>query len=319
MKKIFILLFFICPIFGFTQANKILRQAIRTTDLNEKISLLNQVIDLEPKNLDAYFYRALAKNDLGDFSGAIVDYSKIIVYEPDADTYYNRGNSRYSLKDFTGAKEDYAKAYMLDKNFLDALYSLACVKLDLEAYEDAIKDFSNIIKVAPDWSKAYTLRAAAYKVLEKYQSALEDYNIAILIDPSVETYYNRGVFFMDIKYYNEANSDFTKVLRTDKNNAYSYFYRGASNLFLGKFLNAIDDFKKALEFDAMDFDAYLGLAMAYNRVNDVEKAKANFDKANAIISPDETINSIENYANTYWYQNQYFYFNNNVNELAKLK
>lgn len=167
MKKIFILLFFICPIFGFTQANKILRQAIRTTDLNEKISLLNQVIDLESKNLDAYFYRALAKNDLGDFSGAIVDYSKIIFDDPDADTYYNRGNSRYSLKDFTGAKEDYARAYMLDKNFLDALYSLACVKLDLEAYEDAIKDFSNIIKVAPDWSKAYILRAAAYKVFGK--------------------------------------------------------------------------------------------------------------------------------------------------------
>lgn len=319
MKKTFILLLFICPIIGFGQASKLLRQALRTTDLNQKITLLNQAIDLEPKNLDAYFYRAIAKNDLGDFSGAIVDYSKIIVEDPDADTYYNRGNSRYSLKDFTGAKEDYAKAYMLDKNFLDALYSLACVKFDLGEYEDAIKDFTSVLKVSPDLSNIYTLRGAAYKALEKYPSALNDYNTAIFIEPSINTYYNRGVFFMDIKYYQEANSDFTKVLRADKNNAYGYFYRGASNLFLGKFLDAIEDFMKALEFDAMDFDSYLGLAMAYNRVNDIAKAKVNFDKANAIISPNEPINSIDIYSNTYWYQAQYFYFNNNINALVKLK
>ena len=37
------------------------------------------MISEEPKNLDAYFHRAIAKNDLGDYRGAIVDYSKIIV------------------------------------------------------------------------------------------------------------------------------------------------------------------------------------------------------------------------------------------------
>ncbi|GAA4812753.1 tetratricopeptide repeat protein [Litoribaculum gwangyangense] len=319
MRKNFILLIALCPIISLGQANKIFRQASRETDLSKKIELYTQVISLEPSNLDAYFYRAIAKNDLGDFSGAIVDYSKIIVEEPDADTYYNRGNSRYSLKDFLGAKDDYAKAYMLDKNFLDALYSLACVKFDLGEYEEAIEDLSSLLKISPELSHVYTLRGAAYKALEKYQNALKDYTAAIFINPSVDTYYNRGVFLMDVKYYEEANNDFKKVLRADRNNAYGYFYSGASNLFLGKFLNAIEDFSKALEFDSVDFDAYLGLAMAYNRINDIEKAKANFDKANAIISPNEAINTIEKYGNTYWYQNQYYYFNNQINELAGLR
>ena len=124
MKKHIILLLIICPIFGFAQANKLFRQATRTNNLSEKISLLTQVIELEPQNLDAYFYRAIAKNDLGDYRGALVDYSKVIVEEPDADTYFNRGNSRYSLKDFTGAKEDYAKAFMLDENFMQTALRL---------------------------------------------------------------------------------------------------------------------------------------------------------------------------------------------------
>lgn len=319
MKKASILLLIIIPLLSFGQAKKVFKQALRTTDLKEKIALLTNVIEIEPNNLDAYFHRALAKNDLGDFSGAIVDYSKIIVEQPDADTYYNRGNSRYSLKDFKGAKEDFAKAFMLDNNFIDALYSLACVKFDLNEYEDAIIDFTTILKTNPNLAHIYTLRAASYKALENYQNAIFDYNTAILIEPNIDTFYNRGVFFMDTKYYQEAKNDFTKVLRAYKSSAYAFFYRGAANLFLGEYSDAISDFLKALEFDAMDFDAYLGLAMACNKINDTNNAITHFEKANTIISPHDTINSIEKYINTYWYQNQYFYFNNSINELTKLK
>ncbi len=319
MKKASILLLLIIPLLSFAQAKKVFKQALRTTDLKEKISLLTDVIEIEPNNLDAYFYRALAKNDMGDFGGAIVDYSKIIVEQPDADTYYNRGNSRYSLKDFKGAKEDFAKAFMLDNTFIDALYSSGCVKFDLGEYEDAIIDFTTILKTDPNLAHVYTIRAASYKALENYQKAIYDYNTAILLEPSIDTFYNRGVFFMDTKYYLEAKNDFTKVLRAYKSSAYAFFYRGASNLFLGEFPDAISDFIKALEFDNKDFDAYLGLAMAYNKINDTNNAIANFEKANAIISPNDAINSIEKYINTYWYQNQYFYFNNSINELTKLK
>ena len=319
MKKYIILLLIICPAFGFAQANKLFRQATRTKDLKETVSLLTQVIELEPKNLDAYFYRAIAKNDLGDYHGAIVDYSKIIVEEADADTYFNRGNSRYSLNDYTGAKEDYAKAYMLDENFIDALYSLACVKLEFSEYDSAIKDFSSVIKVVPDNPNTYTLRASAYKAIEQFKNALNDYATAVLIEPSANNYYNRGAFFMEIKYYPEAKADLTKAIRLNKNNAFAYFYRGSSNLFLGEFNDAISDFNEAIKFDAMDFDAFLGLAMAYLKVNDTDNAKLNFDRANAIIISSNELSSIEQYKNTYWFHNQYFYFNNAINELAKLE
>ncbi|MDB4273925.1 tetratricopeptide repeat protein [Algibacter sp.] len=319
MKKHIILLLIISPIFGFAQANKLFRQATRTNNLSEKISLLTQVIELEPRNLDAYFYRAIAKNDLGDYRGAIVDYSKIIVEEPDADTYFNRGNSRYSLKDFTGAKEDYGKAFMLDENFIDALYSLACVKLDLEEYEKAIKDFTGVIKQVPDNYNTYMLRASAYKALEQFTNALNDYSMAILIEPNADNYFNRGVFLMDIKYYQDANTDLTKSLRLNNNNSFAHFYRGASNLFLGKFNDAISDFSEAIKFDSMDFDAYLGLAMAHLKDNDTTRAKLNFNKANAILIPSKKVSTIEQYNNTYWFHNQYFYFNNSINALVKME
>ncbi|MGB5418905.1 tetratricopeptide repeat protein [Algibacter sp.] len=319
MKKLLILIIVAIPLLSFGQTKKVYRKALRTSDLNEKIKLLDQVITEEPKNLDAYFYRAIAKNDLGDYRGAIVDYSKIIVDAPDADTYFNRGNSRYSIKDFSGAKEDYAKAFMLDNNFIDALYSLACVKLDLGENKSAIEDFTSVLKEVPNNSSSYTLRASAYKALEQYTNALNDYSSAILVEPTADSFYNRGVFLMDINYYNDANGDLTTSLNLNKNNAFAYFYRGASNLLLGHFTDAITDFSEAIKFDAMDFDAYLGLAMAYQKINDASNAKKNFDRANAILIPSDKVNSIEQYNNTYWFHNQYFYFNNMLNELAKIE
>lgn len=319
MKRIFtILIFLLFQSISFGQANKLFRQATNSTDLNEKIDLYTQVIELEPKNLDAYFYRGLAKNDLGDYSGAIVDYSKIIVLEPDADTFYNRGNSRYSINDYAGAQEDYQSAFKLDSNFLDALYSLGCVKYDVGDFEGSIKDFTTLINAIPNQTKFYFHRALAAVALENHALALNDYSLAILVEPSADTYYNRGVFYMDINYYEKANSDFSASLKLNENNSYAYFYRGASSLFLGKYLDAITDFDSVLKFDSLDFDAMLGLAICYFKLNDINNASLYFGKAKSILSLDSDSKDIENYKNTYWFQNQYFFFSENFSNLSKL-
>lgn len=303
------------PAFLFGQANKLYRQALRTTDIQERIGLLDQVIALESNNLDAYFYRGLAKNDLGDYQGAIIDYSKILIKEPDADTYFNRGNSRYNLQDLEGAKADYAMAVASDKSFIDAQYSLACAQYDLGEYEDAIKTFSSVLQLVPDLQIAYTLRASAYFALKDYKNALKDYSNAILARPDSDAFYNRGVYFLDIKYYDRAKSDLNVAIRLDKENPFKYFHRGAANLFLGKFDDAIDDFSKSLEFDALDFDAMLGLAMTYLKLNNMEMATIYFDKAKSIVAEGSSENDLDIFDKSYWYSKHYFYFQNTISEL----
>lgn len=311
------LLLAIVPLMVSAQANKLYRKALNSEDLEERISLLDQVIAEDPKNLDAYFYRALAKNDLGDYQGAIVDYSKIILIEPDADTYFNRGNSRYNLEDFEGAKADFEKAVELDRSFIDARYSLACTKYDLKEYENAIEDFTIIIKFVPDLQIAYTLRAASYVALEDYKKAILDYTSAIYINPDADAFLNRGVLFLDIKNYQKAKSDLNTAIRLDKTNPFLYFYRGTSSMLLGKFDHAIEDFNKALEFDSQDFESLLGLSMAYLKTNDLEQAKIHFKKAKSIVNEDPEDSSIDLFSKSYWYTKHYYYFKNSYDELEK--
>jgi tetratricopeptide (TPR) repeat protein len=316
MKKLFLFITVIIPIFSFGQTtNKIFRKALKTTNSKEKVELFTKIIELEPKNFDAYFYRAIAKNDLGDYYGAITDYSKIIVYEPDADIYYNRGNSKYSIQDYDGAKEDYSEALKLDSAFTDALYNLACTKYLLDDFVGAILDLNSVINVAPNQSHIYIQRANAYLALKKYKVALKDFSMAVLIDPNANTYYNRGVTYLDIYYYKKANTDFSRAIRFNPSDVSSYFYRGTTFLLLGKYNKALSDFLTTLKYDALDYETLLGLALTYYKMDDLENAKSNFKKAKELLTTDD---NIELFVDTFWYKKQYYFFKENLENLNKL-
>ena len=327
MKILLSITLTLVSLFSFGQANKLFRKAEKATDLTYKITLFSQVINLQPENLDAFFFRAIAKHDLGDYYGAI-DYSKIIVEEPAANIYLNRGNSRYNIGDYENAKKDYSKAFELNKNLINAKYSLGCVKYDLGDFNAAFLDFNSIIQnylnkknhlILPiQVYKSFLMRALTHEELGNYTNAIEDYSFLISVKPNAENYYNRGKLLMDLKFYKEAKNDFKTSLSLNKKNEHAYFYRGASNLFLGKFLKAISDLSEAVKYNSMDFDAYLGLAVAYNKVNDPNNAKLNFEKANKLLSIGKNIKTIEQFRDTFWFKNQYFYFCNNVTKLVRL-
>lgn len=318
MKKLIIILLALFPILSNSQSNKFVRQGLRAEDLNEQIKLFSEAISLDSKNLDAYFYRGVAKNNIGDFNGAILDYTKVIFYEPSPDVYFNRGNSKYSLMDFYGAKEDFEKALKLDPGFFDARYSLAVTKNDLKDYKGALEDLNKplVLKSAP----VVLQIARAYSGLKDYTNALQNYNIAVSLAPHTDTFYSRGVFFMSINYFKQANADFDMAIKFDETNILAYFFRGISSFYLGKYSDALSDFSTSVKFDITDFDAVLGLAFTYYKLNDIENAKLNFTKAKSILIGinQSQINNIALFENTYWYQNQYYSFKelySNLNEL----
>ena len=319
MKKIYALASLFMPLLMLGQSNKLIRQALRAEDPNEKIELFNQAIEEDPKNLDAYFYRALTKNEIGDYHGAILDYTKIIFYNPDADSYYNRGNCKFNLEDFEGASEDYEKAIEIDPELWDAVYNLGQAKFYLGDYAAAISNFSKILKVFPEDSKSRIQRALAHFEVKNYKEAFIDFGNNININPDTHAYSIRGKALLDINYYKEAQSDFFKALRLDNNNIPCYFYLGATHLFLGEFMPAINSFSESIKYDSLDYDAHLGLAMAQLKANDKASAKENFNKAKSIISADSTqYDGIEVFKSTYWYKNQNLFFKGIFEELNAL-
>ncbi|GAC1459624.1 MAG: hypothetical protein NVS2B14_05870 [Chamaesiphon sp.] len=81
------------------------------------IQYFNQAIQTNPQDTNAYYYRGLARTDLGDKQQAIVDYTKVIHIESKSKltylttlAYLNRGDVRVSLGNKQQAIQDYHKA-----------------------------------------------------------------------------------------------------------------------------------------------------------------------------------------------------------------
>ncbi|GAB1856282.1 hypothetical protein MHTCC0001_11170 [Flavobacteriaceae bacterium MHTCC 0001] len=317
MKKKLLVVFLI-PLFSFSQANKFVRQALRLNDPNAQIELLNQALDLDKKHLDALFYRGIAKYNLEDFDGAILDFTKIIFYEPDADSYYNRGNCKFNLEDFDGALFDYKKAIELDPDLIGAYFNLGNTKFNLENYKGAVEDFSKVIRSFPNDYKAYSQRALAYMKLKSYKLAFKDFGACILIRPNSESYYNRGYALLEVNYYKEAKNDFLRAIKINTNNTPAYFYLGVSQFLLGDFHEAIKSLTFATNKDPMDYDAHFGLAMAYHYVGDLENAKAKFKRAKKILDPTSNLNNASIFKDTYWKVNEKQMFTQMFKKLSAL-
>ncbi|GGD24800.1 tetratricopeptide repeat protein [Hyunsoonleella pacifica] len=316
MKKTLLFLLFV-PLLSFGQATKFVRQALRLNDPKAQIELLNQALEIDNKHLDALFYRGIAKYNLEDFNGAILDFTKIIFFEPDADSYYNRGNCKFNLQDFDGALFDYEKAIALDPDLIGAYFNLGNTKFSLEDYKGAVEDFSKVIRFFPNDYKAYSQRALAYMELKNYKLAFKDFGACILIRPNSRSYYNRGYALLEINYYKEAKNDFLKAVKLNSNNAPAYFYLGVSHFLLGEFQQAIENLSIATLKDNMDYDAHFGLAIAYHHIGDLEKAKLSFKRAKNLLGA-RGDNAVSAFKDTYWEVNEKQVFRELFHKLNKL-
>ena len=85
------------------------------------------------QNSEKYFLSGGDKAEVGDFKGAILDYTRAIefndwfdnpnsLFQPVA--YEARGAAKDNLNDYKGAVEDYSKAIQLNPNYVDAYYNM---------------------------------------------------------------------------------------------------------------------------------------------------------------------------------------------------
>ncbi|MEH2368674.1 tetratricopeptide repeat protein [Nostoc sp.] len=126
-----------------------------------------QAIKINPQDAIAYKKRGNARSDLGDFEGAIEDYTQAIQINPSyADAYYNRGNARSDLGDFEGAIEDYTQAIQINFNYADAYYNRGNIRLEIADKQGAIEDFQKAADIYRKEGKLEALKDTREIILD---------------------------------------------------------------------------------------------------------------------------------------------------------
>jgi tetratricopeptide (TPR) repeat protein len=147
-------------------------------------------------------------------------------------------------------------------------------KLDL-----ALKDFGEVIQLAPNDTTAYYLRGGIWARRQQFDKAVADFSEAIRIDPKdPRGYLVRGMTYNAQKQHDKAVADFTEVINRDPRNHLAYAYRGWTRGIKGELDSAVADYNEAIRIDPNFAQAYLGRGTIWERKKADDKAFADYSE-----------------------------------------
>ena len=250
-------------------------------DYKGAITDYTQAIRLKPDSADAYYNRGNAKRKLGQHLAAIADYDSAIRLKPDdADAYNNRGVAKGKLGQYFAAIADYDSAIRLNPDYAAAYNNRGNAKDDLGQHLAAIADYDTAIRLKPDYAATYNNRGNAKGKLGQYSAAIADFDSAIRLKPDLaEAYNNRGNAKGKLGQYSAAIADYDTAIRLKPDNATAYNNRGTTKYDLGQYLAAIADYDTAIRLKPDLAKAYLNRGIAKYNLNRISEAKQDFRTA----------------------------------------
>jgi tetratricopeptide (TPR) repeat protein/V8-like Glu-specific endopeptidase len=104
--------------------------------------------------------------------------------------HFNWGIKHLEKKQYNEAIAEFTEVIRMDPGFPKAYLNRGIAYMGRKEYDTAIADFSQVIRIEPRDAMAYTNRGLAYSKKKDYDSAIVDYQLAIQIDPKEVSAYN---------------------------------------------------------------------------------------------------------------------------------
>jgi tetratricopeptide (TPR) repeat protein len=223
--------------------------------LQEALAAYDRAISINPRMLDAYNNRATVKLSAGDSTGALADLTKVIELTSDHPlSFYNRGS----------------------------------MYLEVQKYEEAIKDFTRAIEIFMGLTQSYDKKAHAMShnnrgnalmAKNEFKAALADYERSLQIIPgSVEALTGRGSARQQLGEFAAAVADYSKALETAPKNALILMNRAGALEEIDK-AAAIADYTSVIQLQPDNASAYAARGVALLETGRKPEAAADLRKA----------------------------------------
>ena len=249
-------------------------------DNSSAIRLFNEIIKINPQLFQPYFFRGLAKYNLGDFVGARSDFSKTISLHPYfSHAYHYRGVTEERLNNFFSALKDYNTALEIDPVNPDIYSSRGFTFLLMNDTLSALNDFNEAIMLDPYNVQALLNRSTIWTMKKDYKKALKDCNKAISLDRyNTEAIYRRGLIWYSQKNYSKALDDFNFLIKVDSANGRAFYYRALSKYKTNDLSGAMKDYDQVIELDPLNALTYYNRAILKTQVGDEQGAIWDYDQ-----------------------------------------
>ncbi len=256
------------------------RQALIDGKYRQAIESFNVLSQLDSTVYEAYFFRGIAKYNLGDLAGAQRDFDRTLHFNPIyTPAYHYRAITLSRIGKYDQALKDLEEAVDLRPSYTGLYFSRGVTYFLSQQFEKAIQDFNIFIRKMPRESDAYLNRGACYLYLKDTTRALDDYNKAISLsrfDP--EGYVRRSrVYAMQGK-ADEAISDLDVAIRLDTTNTYAFFNRAILKYEKKDISGALTDLNRVLDEEPGNALTLYNRALIYAQIGDFRAALDDYDR-----------------------------------------
>lgn len=234
-------------------------------EFGKSIDDYNKAIELDNTKAEFYCLRGLTKSadsrNLHSHSNGIVDLDKAIEIEPNnPKIYYYRGIHACKIShSFQDAASDFNKAFELGLDKITGEFYCLCGfvewmdRKEKKAYLDLDKAISlNFVNAAVYYGRGL----ANIFSIRKFETAIDDFNKALdlgLNKKFDKFYLYRGVAKYHCGRYIEAIEDFTRAINIDPNNEFFFSWRGRAKYYHQQYDEAIEDFSKVIALNESGF------------------------------------------------------------------
>lgn len=272
------------------------------------IDLTLKITAQYPDYHEAYFLRGMAREKLGDPTGALVDYEVALHLQPQwAEAKFKRALLLFSSEKYTRAMHDFHdllqqegaetqavffKGQQTNGHFQTEgittmqsevqaeLYNyLGLSSMHLDQLIKALSYFDTALLINPNYPDGLNNRGILKEKLSDTTGALQDYQRALQLQPNHENAFRNLTYLARKSNRQEIlTAVVTQAVATEAS-AVTYFQRGLLWLEQGQYQEALNDFDQALVLDSRIPDYYLQRGFVKERLNKLQGALQDYSVA----------------------------------------
>ena len=229
---------------------------------------------------DVFFLRGRTALQDGKYALAIENFN--VLARLDTSDYWNfffRGIAKYNLGDIRGARKDFDRSVQINPVFTNGFHYRAISKSRQGEYDSALEDLESAIKLRPGFEGLYFSRGVTLFLARRFEDAVKDFDRYIRKEPEdAGAYLNRGAAYLFLKDTVRALADYDKAIALDRFEAESYIRRGSLFAARGDSRAALGDINRAIAIDSTNTLAYFNRALLYYEAKDFKAAMADLDR-----------------------------------------
>jgi tetratricopeptide (TPR) repeat protein len=172
------------------------------------------------------------------------------------------------------------QAIRLQPNYTGAYFIRAIFRDSVGDNQRAMMDYNEVIRLNPQYAEAYNNRGVIRDDLGDKQGAIKDYTEAIRLNPQDDdAYVNRGATWADLGDKQGAIADYNEAIRLNPQNAVAYNNRGITRAKLGDKQGAMTDFTEAIRPNPQYANAYVNRGVVRADLGDRQGAIKDYTEA----------------------------------------